>query len=438
MRNAATHHPHSFTIHLPNETCCAVWQIVEELDLVLSSFALPGSTIEEHQGFRRSGSLAAGRAGIATYFAYRDLIRPSSGAKEISLSLLQQAIDAVAALPASLGLFDGFTGVAWAVHHLNAIAAEEIADEETCVEVDNYLVQWLQTSPSNCQPDLISGLVGIGLYALSRWPRESAKTCLDLVVHHLDETAVYEEAGITWRFSIEETWAPMRDWSSTYYYNLGVAHGVGGIIGLLGQATAAGIGSAAQLLAGSTAWLLQQQMPDGESSRFPGFIEPSIAPTPSIPGWCYGELGLAGSLFLAGRCTTDSKLSEVALDIARRAAKRPLDARTAIRDPAVCHGTGGMAHMFNRFYRCTGEEVFADAARLWLDRVIRIREKGQGLAGYRFFRHSGGETRLESDPGFLLGASGVGLALLGLVSDIDTSWDSVLLLSPANVGLTCK
>ena len=38
--------------------------------------------------------------------------------------------------------------------------------------------------------DLIIGLVGIGVYALERLPRTSARECIELIVDRLDETAV--------------------------------------------------------------------------------------------------------------------------------------------------------------------------------------------------------------------------------------------------------
>lgn len=36
----------------------------------------------------------------------------------------------------------------------------------------------------------------------------------------------------------------------------------------------------------------------------------------------------------------------------------------------VCHGSTGNAHIFNRFYQATGEQVFGDAAHYWMTRTF--------------------------------------------------------------------
>src|SRR6185295_13537864 len=109
----------------------------------------------------------------------------------------------------------------------------------------------------------IGGLVGFGVYALERLPRPSAVACLEQVVASLAETAERRDSGTTWW--TDPGWLP--PWQSkpapNGYYNLGLAHGVPGVIALLGAACAAGVAAdiARPLLDGAVAWLMAQRLP---------------------------------------------------------------------------------------------------------------------------------------------------------------------------------
>jgi hypothetical protein len=163
------------------------------------------------------------------------------------------------------------------------------------------------------------------------------------------------------------------------------------------------------LLEGAVRWLLAHRLPDGAASCFPGWIDPGVAPLPSRQGWCYGDAAIARVLWLAASAADEPAWRRVALDVARRAAARPLPAGGAI-DAGLCHGSAGLAHIFNRHWQATGERVFADAARRWFGRALA-----------RIDRVSGG--------GLLSGRAGVVLALLHAVSAREPTWDRVLLLS---------
>src|SRR6185436_19195440 len=115
--------------------------------------------------------------------------------------------------------------------------------------------------------------------------------------------------------------------------------------------------------------------------------------------------------------------------IARAAAARPA-ADAGVRDPGVCHGAAGLAHLFNRFWQASGEEVFAEAARFWIGRTLELRVPGAEIAGFRAW-HAQPVPQGEwiAEPGFLEGATGIGLVLLAAVSTVEPEWDRILLVS---------
>jgi hypothetical protein len=81
-------------------------------------------------------------------------------------------------------------------------------------------------------------------------------------------------------------------------------------------------------------------------------------------------------------------------------------------------------------YQTTGDRELAEAARIWFGQVFALRRPGNAIAGFPAWDISptGAETWVES-AGFLMGAAGVGLALLGAVSPVEPAWDRLLLVS---------
>ena len=99
-----------------------------------------------------------------------------------------------------------------------------------------------------------------------------------------------------------------------------------------------------------------------------------------------------------------------------------------VNDAALCHGTAGIAHIFNRFYHITNIPDFKEAAIYWYNQTIQMSKFEDGLAGYKTCI-SNDSKKLENCTGFLEGIAGIGLALISSVSDIEPSWDEFLLIS---------
>jgi lantibiotic modifying enzyme len=127
-----------------------------------------------------------------------------------------------------------------------------------------------------------------------------------------------------------------------------------------------------------------------------------MAPRRSPLAWCYGDPGVAAALCVAG-------WHEYATDIAECAAARSI-ADNSIGDASICHGSAGLAHIFNRLHQATGTPSLRVAAEDWLSHLMDAQ-----LA--------------DLDSGFLTGAAGVGLVLLAAATPLEPRWDRVLLLS---------
>src|SRR5262249_34331610 len=157
------------------------------------------------------------------------------------------------------------------------------------------------------------------------------------------------------------------------YYNLGLAHGVPGVLGLLGRVCATGVarGKARSLLDGAVRWLLDQ---DGPGS-FPYWAAPGAAGDTARLAWGYGDPGVAAALAGAAGRVADRAGDAAARGLARRAAERPSE-ESGVKDAGLCHGSAGLAHLFNRMFHATGEPRLAEAARSWFEQTLAMRRPG--------------------------------------------------------------
>lgn len=409
--------------------------------------ALP--TVDDPKAEFRQASLAGGRAGEALFYAYLALHTGEEAAAELAAERLDQSVEALANTPMSPSFYSGFPGVAWTLEHLQRRLFEsdpepaDIAEEEEeaaadpFLEIDEALLGPLARSPWTGEYDLISGLSGLGVYALERLPRPTAATMLERIVDRFAELAERRDDGVAWFTQPER----LPDWQRELHprgnYNLGVAHGLPGVLPVLAGACAAGVAAdrARPLLDDAVRFLLARRLEPGFGSCFDTTYAPWEEPQPSRLAWCYGDPGIAAALLATARAVGEPAWEREALDIGLNAAARP-EPQSLVRDAGLCHGAAGLGHLFNRLYQSTGEERFAEAARFWLERALGFQVRGEGVAGFRAWEVNQvtNEPGWRTEAGFLEGATGVGLALLGAISDVEPAWDRVLLLSVRRPG----
>jgi lantibiotic modifying enzyme len=422
----STETPSSWSPILSPEAADRALRVVEEIAADVRKSA-EEQRPESPTWLRRGPSLAGGDAGEAYFFTYLDQVRPGQGFDDLAMALLERSIESTGTLQAPPGLYSGFSGVAWTLEHLRGRLFDDDGEEDPGEEVVAALIDHVGLSPWRGHYDLISGLVGFAVYALERLPRPGGRECLERIVARLRETSERRPDGVTWLTGPEL----MIDRDLEFYpqgnYNLGVAHGVPGVIGVLAQGCAAGV-DARDLLDGSVAWLLDQKLPEGTGAFFPYNVALGVTdPKPTRLAWCYGDLGIAATLLMAARTVGEGAWEREAVAIARGAAARSEDT-AGIVDAGICHGAGGAAHLFNRLYQATGDPLLRDAALFWIERTLGYHKPGQGVGGYEMWTMGEGtELSWNADPGFLTGSSGVGLVLLAAASSVEPEWDRVLL-----------
>ncbi len=371
---------------------------------------------------------------------------------------LNQAIDDASQRWSYLGLFGGLTGLGWTVEHLSQLlnqasfpgedepgndAATGVEEEEGAVveedlnaEVDAAVLSNLKHFNSASPYDLISGLVGLGVYFLERLPRATAIEGIQAVFSQLETLAEHTGAGITWHSGPELLPDWQREQCPNGYYNLGVAHGIPGIIHFLSEVSATTIVDqhrSRRLLEGAVNWLISQRRPPGSRSTFSSWIVPGEEPSDSRLAWCYGDLGILSVLLQVARRAGREDWQQFANNLLDHCLAWPPD-ESGIGDAPLCHGAMGVAHIFNRLYHSENDPRCLQAALMWLKLTLAMRQPGTGVGGFSSLTDSVGAIVWEASPAFLDGAIGVALALLAAMTPVEPAWDRLLLLSPRTLA----
>lgn len=369
----------------------------------------------------QDAGLARGFAGRAVALAYLGRALHDRELEAESRSHLERAIELVSEQRMTVSLMQGFTGVAWAVAHLED-------DPSATKEIDDALLQILSTPPWRGEYDLVSGLVGLGIYGLERSGSEG-RAIVELVVERLGELAEDHPNGLRWFTPPEFILAGRLGRAPHGFYNLGTAHGVPGVISLLADAIAAEVASerAAALLDGAVRYLLSEQLESGEVG-WPYYVGRDVDVSPSRLAWCYGDPGIVLSLQRAQASGGGTEWRE-ALDHAfERLKKRPRD-HGGVQGASLCHGSAGLAHIYARLGHATDDPWWIEAAADRLEETLSLRSPEGSMAGYKVWEPSTEKHGDVQGPGFLAGIAGIALALVAAAGDLEPEWDRVLGLS---------
>jgi hypothetical protein len=359
------------------------------------------------------------------FFAYVSEATEFRRAEELAWHYLDQAETALERESLGASLCSGFTGIAWAYDHLHRHLCREREDGRLQA-IDDLLIDLLRHWSWPEGFEFLYGLTGVGVYALERLPSRAGRTMAKLVVERLAESARDVHGQRAWFTPRGENTAPEGE------FNLGLAHGVPGVVGFLARAAAAGVAPrlTRPLLARAAAWLHGRRLPEGSPAAFARSCD--LAGTPGAPtrsAWCYGDPGVVSSLFASAAVLSDAGARAECLRTMAAAASRPRGA-TQVADAGLCHGSAGLGHIFHRLFRATGTPILGRAARFWFEETLAYRRKEGGIGGFTALRWRAGEGMIEAaDMSLLTGASGVGLALLAASTAIEPEWDRVLLLN---------
>jgi lantibiotic modifying enzyme len=364
-------------------------------------------------------ALADGSAGMALSLCYIAEATANEAILGRAGDLLEHAVDALESEFMGPSLFKGVAGVGWVCAHLERqrLLPTDYAIP-TLTELDGLVLEMLRSSPWPLKYDLMFGLVGLGVYALERLPDPCAVECVGEAVDRLWELAEHHQVGTSWlTVPRKEVPAPVQD----PHYDLGNAHGVAGVIAFLAEVCTTGIQRhrAEPLLRQAVAWLISQGVGVAGSVEqvFPAIVIPSSRnPEFRRNGWCYGDPGIACSVLRAANVLGSAEWSAHAMGVARASGRR--SHASSIDELSLCHGAASIAHLYHRLWQATGDSLFSEVARSWIEIMLKTRFQGKG-------------EEPPHDPCFLTGDAGVGLVLVSARYPrlLRLGWDRSLLVA---------
>jgi hypothetical protein len=346
-----------------------------------------------------------------------------------------EAGQALAAAIARLGsqqapaLYGGAARIAFAVGHLSAGDDADLA----CEMIERSLLRFV-AQPTETY-DLISGYVGIAVPVLQRIADGKASPSSEPlargILDHLERLARPMPSGLAWHTPPHLLPAWQREIAPEGYINLGLAHGIPGVVAILARYIAAGVdpGRARALLDGAMAYLRSVADPR-VGARYTAWLPSARSDGTPRVAWCYGDLGVAVAVMAAAAATGREDWRSDALELAHGMAARSYES-SLVSDAGLCHGAAGVAHLFNRLAQASGDDTLAQAADTWFGRTLAIR-RSDAIAGFPRGTVTDGVASFEPGADLLTGASGVALALHAAISPIEPAWDQLLLadLSP--------
>jgi len=411
-----------YTDHIDQQRVCEKKGILEQVTAIANDLYHARNNVT-------ANGLLSGNAGITLFFAYLAKIYPDSIYEDITGEYLDRLSNALAEERLSPDMSAGIAGIAFVFQHLRNIDLLDSTEDLNLSAVDEAVSFAAGHYVKTGNWDPLHGLTGLGIYFVERYRETGEKKYLEGIVDQLSALSAVEKDNRVWI-------TPAYQQVSKGNYNFGMAHGMPGLLSFLVRVYDLDIRTAVitEMIHSCLSFLLSNRSEEQEWYSFPASIE--FAPDheagsriahPSRNAWCYGDLGMAGTLIHCGRSLGREDWYRLGIDIALQTTHIPFE-YSSCADASFCHGSLGLVHQYRRLYQATRHPTFREAAGQWMD-ITRVRyyHPGRYAGGYayRYYDSTLKKTELISSYGLLEGIAGIGLVLLSCLHDFDPDWDII-------------
>lgn len=366
-------------------------------------------------------SLLCGEGGIALYLFYRFVQTQNENYRELAYEKLNEIINTINNSMAYPTFADGLAGIGWLIEHLNNQGFIEINANEFLTDLDEHLYSVMNNAKHY---DYLHSKSGYALYFITRYKNnKNVERYLSEYLNWLNDICINENNTIKWESILDKE----RNLSG---FNFGMSHGIPSIICILLKIRKLEINVALcdKLLNGAVNFMMNNVLePQKNGSFFPIWVANCEQPIGSRLAWCYGDLGIAYSLYCYAKQLNKQDILDFAIKVLLYSTQRKKDEDTQILDACLCHGSSGVLHIFNRMYRETKNVQFSEATNYWVQKTIDLAYHTDGLAGYKTWR-SQKKGGLHNNYSLLEGIAGIGISLTAYISGTDSVWDECLLL----------
>lgn len=330
-------------------------------------------------------------------------------------SCLEYYLDNVPLTEIHYSYCSGLSGILVGLDHLNKYHFAEISTSNVLPVLTDYMLQWLKLDIHN--HDFMHGTIGLGImgHFLNCKPIQDALT--EELIHQM----VIDK---------EMRWLTFKDFNTNQYIeNISLSHGMSSVISYLSMLLTENEfyeNEVRLVLRSCINYILSQRYTNYQEigSFFP-YTSLKDYNSKSRLAWCYGDLGVSMALFNAGLSANEKEWKNLAIQILSFSTRRRNTPDNGVVDACFCHGSAGIAQIFNRMYLNTGINQFKVAFEYWVKETINYSKFEDGLAGYK----TSFGNLFKNEYSLLEGVAGVGLSLLASInSEQYSSWDSLFLL----------
>jgi lantibiotic modifying enzyme len=376
--------------------------------------------------------LMTGQTGIALFFFYYSRFTDDQQYYDYALELLEKIVEKLNEDMNLHTFCSGIGGIGWTFEHLTQKEFFQADIGEILSELDPFLFQSMRMDIKRDYFDFMHGALGSGFYFLQRYQHSRNPLYMNYLIQLIDyllNSGSRDSKGFfTWETILNHE-------KGNRGFNLGLAHGMPGIMTFLSKLYELDIDKTRilPLLQGTVGYLLSQRLDTSNyHSVFPRHICKEEPLCSSRLGWCYGDTGIGITLWLTGQRLKNHKWKDIAIETLLHSTLRKDPQKNSVFDTCFCHGTSGVAHMYNRIFQYTGLKEFKEACNFWLKKTLEIgqfQEDESIGAGFKFWHGEGNEGHWVNEYNVLNGIAGIGLVLISALSDIEPAWDSCFLLS---------
>ncbi|HRI80029.1 MAG TPA: lanthionine synthetase C family protein [Cyclobacteriaceae bacterium] len=369
-----------------------------------------------------------GKIGEALFFMYYSRYTKNEDYYDLAIERIERSMELIDKGYYSHTHASGLSGIFWALDHF--IEQDFISDSvrESMAPFDQYLGDIMLENIAKGEFDFLHGALGVAHYFIKRRKHNpDLDLYLENLIKGLHHCAIEVDADtIKWHSTLSnETGEPEP--------NICLSHGMSSIAIMLSKFINANIAVkwAIPLLHQTINYILSQEIDSAHYiSCFPSTsLERRHQQFPSRIAWCYGDLGVGIALCQAGKAVNINQWYKKGLEVLMYSCSRQDLHMNKVFDAGICHGTAGVAHVYDRLYIDTDLPIFEKAALYWHHKTLDFGMSQQGIAGFKPYFPNVTVDAKEFQRGFLMGISGIGLSLLHAVSDIPPAWDECLLLS---------
>ncbi|MEK3731964.1 MULTISPECIES: lanthionine synthetase C family protein [Paenibacillus] len=346
-------------------------------------------------------SLADGIPGIWVLFAEWDHLEPE---KEWRMLIHQHVLSLTKDLTFStpnLSLFAGITGLSYGL----LLASDNRTHyRQAMTNLNHYIVRHLATTILEASQwnalEVVNGLSGAGRYILECSQDEGIRDIADLFFSML----------------IAEASSCMEDisCSRTEVVQLGVAHGLAGILALFTTALHKGfeVDGLQAVIHNIADYLAKHVRRDRFGLYWPISSERHFSlndgeeESREIEGWCHGTLGIAVTLLRTGLICDNDHWKAIAQEAAGSVFKLG-DYELNSMTSSFCHGLAGLLQLSNSIYALCGSKDAALFSDIVADKLVNRYDESVPF-GYQDME----DRVLLDSPGLLQGAVGIALSLL--------------------------